>query len=236
MKINAKNKSVLIIGDMHVPYEHVDYLDFCKAVSKKYKCEIIINAGDEVDNHAVSFHDSISELYSAGHELDLSIIHLKEWYKAFPKMLLLESNHGSLYFRKLKHHGVPIRTLKPLNELLEVKKWRWFNEIELSTSRGDVFLCHGRSANGIGFAKSKGCSVVQGHYHTKFEIVFHESGNHSIYSMFVGCGVNRDSLAFEYARSNVPDFILGCGVIDKCGTPKIIKMHLNKKGRWVGKI
>lgn len=67
--INAKNKAVLLIGDSHIPYEHRDYLKFCKAVAKKYNCTKFVHVGDEVDNHAISFHDTDPEYKDDNQEL-----------------------------------------------------------------------------------------------------------------------------------------------------------------------
>ena len=89
-------KSVLIISDTHIPYHVPELMDFLKLLKKKYKPEKIIHIGDEVDKHAMSFHDSDPDLPSAGDELKLSIPVIQELEKMFPKMDLLDSNHGSL--------------------------------------------------------------------------------------------------------------------------------------------
>lgn len=235
-KINAKNKAVLIIGDAHIPYEHGDYLDFCKAVSKKYKCEIIINAGDEIDGHAISFHKSESELFSAGHELELAIERLIPWNKAFPKMILLESNHGSLIARRLKHEGIPLRVLKSLQSLYETPKWKWYDDILISTNYGDIYGCHGKKSGWGALAKEQGCSAFQGHFHGKLGVIWSERVEHRRFDMFVGCGINWRSLAFAYGKNHLPKPVLGCGVIDKNGMPHAVKMILNNKGRWTGNV
>ena len=235
-KLNCVNKSILIIGDTHLPYEHQDYLKFCIAVSKKYECTRHIHIGDEVDGHAISFHDPDPDLLSPGDELDLSIKKLKKWYEAFPILHILESNHGSLLFRKAKHNGIPVRTLKPLWEIYETPTWEWHHDILLKTKYGEVYLCHGKSSGYGMLAREQGCSAVQGHYHGKLEVTWHQRVEHRRFNMFVGCGVNWKSLAFAYGKNNIPKPILGCGVIDKHGVPHAIKMVLNDKGRWVGKL
>lgn len=235
-KINAKNKSVLLIGDTHLPYEHSDYLSFLKAVSKHYKCEIIIHMGDFEDNHAISFHKTDQELFSAGAELELVIEKAKEWNKAFPKLHMLDSNHGSLVFRRCKADGLPVTYIKPLKEIYGTPKWAWHEDVILRTNIGDVYLCHGRSGVYNKLAREIGCSAVQGHFHGKFEITWCNSVFKERFNMFVGCGINRESAAFAYGKNNMPQPILGCGVIDEEGNPILIKMRLNKKGRWNGRI
>jgi len=56
--------NILIIGDTHIPFHKKNYLNFCKDVQKKYKCKRIIHIGDEVDNHALSYHrNTINSIY-----------------------------------------------------------------------------------------------------------------------------------------------------------------------------
>lgn len=73
-------------------------------------------------------------------------------------------------------------------------------------------------------------------FHSKFEITYSKSPIVERYNMFIGCLVDLESLAFAYGRNNLPKPILGLGYIDKLGQPLLIKMQLNKKGRWNGKI
>lgn len=235
-KINAKNKAVLFIGDYHAPYNHIDYLDFLKAVKQKIKAKIIISMGDEVDGHRISFHQSDESLPSANKELELAIEEMKRIEKVFPKMLLLDSNHGSLVYRRLKFHGIPLEHLRPLKDVYDTPKWNWHEEILISTKLGDVYLCHGKSGAYNKLSREIGVSTVQGHFHSKFEITWSHSVFHERFSMFTGCGVDRKSLAMAYGKNHIPQPILGCGALDEQGNPILFKMHLNARNRWTGNL
>jgi len=235
-KINGLGKAILFIGDTHLPYEHIDYLDFCKAVNKKHNCTIHIHVGDEADKHGISFHPSDSDLFSAGHELEKTKIKIRRWEKAFPKLILFESNHGSLVIRKMKVNGIPLKYIKPLSEVYETPGWKWYHDVLIKTKYGDVYGCHGKSSGYGALAKEQGCSAIQGHFHGKLEVTWHNRVEHRRFNMFVGCGVNWRSLAFAYGKNNIPKVILGCGVVDEEGLPHIYKMKLNGKGRWVKKL
>ena len=65
-------KSILVISDQHAPYNHIDTLDFLAAIKKKYKPDCVVNIGDEMDWHSISFHDSHPGLYSPSHELKIA--------------------------------------------------------------------------------------------------------------------------------------------------------------------
>ena len=62
-------KSILCISDQHSPYHHPDTIDFLVALNKKYKPDCIVNMGDELDWHSISFHDKHPGLYSPSDEL-----------------------------------------------------------------------------------------------------------------------------------------------------------------------
>jgi hypothetical protein len=136
----------------------------------------------------------------------------------------------------MKFHGLPISYIRPLAELYETPTWKWYEDIKLRTKQGDVYLCHGKSGAYNKLAREVGCSAIQGHFHGKFEITWCNSVHTERFNMFVGCGINRKSLAFAYGKNNIPQPILGCAVIDEEGNPILIKMRLNKSGRWDGKI
>jgi len=93
-------KSILVISDQHAPYHHIDTLDFLKAIKLKYKPDCVVNIGDEMDWHSISFHDSHPGLYSPSHELVVARKFLQDLEKLFPKQHIMDSNHGSLVFRK----------------------------------------------------------------------------------------------------------------------------------------
>ncbi len=95
----SKNSRVLVISDLHIPYHHKDSFAFLTALKKKYKPDLVINIGDELDQHAISMHDSNPDLPSAGDELRMSRKYIWELEKIFPDMILIHSNHSSLVYR-----------------------------------------------------------------------------------------------------------------------------------------
>jgi transcriptional regulator with XRE-family HTH domain len=60
------NQRILTISDLHIPYHHRDSLAFLAYLKAKYKPTRIICLGDELDKHALSYHDSDPDLASAG--------------------------------------------------------------------------------------------------------------------------------------------------------------------------
>ena len=230
------NKSILIISDTHIPYHHKDLLPFLKAIKKKYKPDRVVHIGDEVDKHAMSMHDSDPDLPSAGDELKQSLPIIKELENLFPDMDILDSNHGSLVYRRALKHGIPKAYLRHYNEFLEVGKgWKWHDDLTLDTPGGPVYFCHGKVADVLKLAQSMGMSCVQGHYHSSYSIKYYGNSLGLYFGLQVGCLIDKDSLAFRYNKTQRARPIIGLGMIID-GLPKLIPMVLNKNGRWIGKI
>ena len=229
--------SILVISDQHMPYEHPDMFDFLEAVKQKFKPTMVVNIGDCVDKHAMSFHDSDADLPSAGYELELAIGKIKRMEKMFPEMTIVDSNHGSLALRKFKHHGIPMKYLASQHDIYGVsEKWQWVNDISVKLPNGqDCYFCHGMVKSGIKLAAQRGTNVVQGHYHTEFKIDYIGNPNNLLFSLQVGCLIDRHSLAFAYDKLNLNRPIIGLGlVVDS--KPVLVAMTLDKSGRWNGQL
>lgn len=227
---------VLVISDLHIPYHHKDSFLFLKELNSLYKFDKIVNIGDEVDAHAMSFHDSDPDLPSAGDELQEAISYLKDLYKLFPKMDLVDSNHGSMHYRKGKHHGIPRKYLRDYSDILEAPKgWKWQDELKINCGGQEVIFRHQWRKDPLICAQQMARSVTQGHFHEDFKIQYASSPDRLIWAMTVGCLIDKKSLAFEYNKTNIKRPILGCGLIID-GHPILAPMLLDEDGNWTGEI
>jgi len=231
------NARVLVIGDMHFPFQHPDAIAFLKAVKKEYKPDRVIQIGDEVDFHAISFHDSDPDLLSPGDELESAIKKLQPLYKLFPKVDLIESNHGSLVYRKGKALGLPRHVFKSYREVLQApKNWNWHFDLTIKLSNGmNCYFHHGKTSDPLKLSQSMGMSAVQGHFHEKFSINYWGNSLGLYWQAFTGCLVNDDSLAMSYNNTNLKRPIIGSLIILD-GWPRLLPLVMNSKGRWIGKL
>jgi len=230
------NERILVISDTHCPFQHKDAIKFLGAIKDKYKPNRVIHIGDEIDNHAMSFHDSDPNLHSAGDELERAREVIWQIEELYPKVDVIESNHGSLAYRKAKVAGIPKQMLRPYEEILGTKKWKWHFELEVRLPNGQpCYFHHGRSANSLTASQHRGMPIVQGHYHEKFNIQYWGTTERLNWGMNVGCLVDDKALAFEYNNSNLKRPIIGCGVIID-SQPHLLPLVMNKKGRWTGRL
>lgn len=221
LHLDARGKRVLLISDLHHPWAIDGWFEFLSDLHKKRKYDLIISMGDEVDAAGISFHEKEDGMPTASKELEMAIDSMNLMSTLFPKMYIVDSNHGSLIFRRSKFHGIPYSYLRPLPELYGCPGYSWHNEIMLTTNLGQVYLCHGKSATYGKLAKDERVSAVQGHYHSKSEITWHASSAGKIFNMFVGCLADQSKLAFTYSKTHSAKFINSVGELDRGGFPHL---------------
>jgi Calcineurin-like phosphoesterase len=233
----AKNARILVIPDLHMPYCHPDTWAFLTLIKAKYKPDRVICLGDEVDGHSLSYHESDPDLDSAGPELEKAIRLLEPIFKLFPEVDVLESNHGSLVYRKAKTAGIPRRALKTYRDTLEAPRgWRWHFDLRLRMSNGQWLYCHhGRTPKQGALSQKEGVCSVQGHYHSKFHVTYWRNHTGLYWDIHAGCLIDHDSLAFAYGKSNMEKGIVGAWMVLN-GQPKPLPMVLNTSGRWTKEI
>jgi hypothetical protein len=230
------SKHILVIPDLHAPFQHEDAIDFLAHLASKYKFDRVICLGDEIDGHAWSFHDADPDSLSPGHELEAAIGVLQPLYKLFPRVDLCDSNHGSLIFRRAKHFGLPQHVIKPYGEVLGAPVgWKWHFEIKAQMTNGEsVLFHHSYGANVLRVSQQRGMSMVQGHHHSQQSIQWWRNYDRQYFAAFAGCLVDETSLAMAYGKNSQNRPVLGALRIDD-GKPHLEPMLLDARGRWVGK-
>lgn len=214
------NSRILFISDMHIPYHHSGLLPFLAGLKLRYNPTRIICLGDELDKHAMSFHDSDPDLMSAGDELRASLPVIAELYEMFPEMDIIDSNHGSMIYRKAKHHGLPRRYIKSYNEVLGVGEgWVWHNDMTIILPETDtmpeqkLYIHHGKSADAVKTSQAMSMSHICGHYHESFGIKYWANPNGLFFAVNAGCLIDDDSYAFSYNNVNLKRPIIGTALI-----------------------
>jgi hypothetical protein len=231
-----KAKSILVISDLHCPYQHPDAVRFLEACKKKFLPDTVVCIGDEADFHALSYHESNPDLLAAGDELEAAIEALTPIYKLFPKCAVIESNHGSMVLRKALTGGIPSKAIRSYNEILEAPKgWKWVDDLILQTELGPVYFCHGKSGAPGKLASQYGMSTVQGHFHEKSQVCYISTPERLMFDLHTGCLANDKSLALQYNKINPKRPIVSIAVIMN-GVPQIVPMVLNSRSRWTGKL
>jgi len=227
------NSRILFISDLHIPYHHPQSFDFLRHLKKKYNPTRVICLGDELDKHAMSFHDHDPDLYSAGHELEASLPFIRELEEMFPKMDILDSNHGSLVWRKAKANGIPKHYIKSYNDVLGVGDgWQWHFDLSIELPNGQsCYVHHGKSSDILKLSQQMGSCAVSGHFHERFKVDYWSNSNGLFWGMSCGCLIDDDSYAFNYNNVNIKRPIIGTGLIID-SIPVLEPMILDSEGVW----
>ena len=187
--LNTPERRILVIGDLHEPFTHPDYLDFCKEVYAKHLLNQVIFIGDIVDSHGWNYHESDPDGMSPGDELSLAIKKISFWYKSFPKADVCIGNHDRMASRKVFSAGVPQKWLRSYNDILGTPGWNWIENVVYD----DVLYEHGEG----GQAQMKAKNNMM-----RFRV----------FGMQTGCGIGIKSYATAYAK-NFKRQALGVGVV-----------------------
>ena len=201
-------KRVLVVGDLHTPFDLDDYLKFLKDVQKKYKTNETVFIGDVIDNHFSSYHETDPDGFSGGDELLKAIERTQRYYKAFPKATVIIGNHDRLIMRKAFSSAIPKIWIKDFNDVLGTQGWVWKDRHVID----DVQYIHGEGGTARTRCKADLMSTVQGHLHTQAYTEWVVGANFRVFGMQVGTGIDFNQYAFGYAKRGKKPAV-GCGVI-----------------------
>lgn len=233
-----KDKRILVISDIQAPFHHKDTLAFLKAVNKKYKPTRVVNIGDLSDSYCLTAWQKDPDAISANQEIAKLLKFTKSFVKIFPKGDILTSNHDLRLERAAVRAGIPRHFIKGFHEWMGLpKSWKFHDELIID----DIMFTHGdeQGAGGAHAAlnrvKHYGRSCVSGHLHTQSCIEYLATREKLMFGMQVGCLIDREALAFAYAKKALRKPVLSVGFIAD-GVPMIIPMFLNEEGNWTGKV
>jgi len=205
--LRNKERRLLVIGDLHCPFEKEGYFEFCLETYDKYACNQVIFIGDLVDSHASSRWESDPDGLSAKTELERAIEDLQKWRIAFPVADCIIGNHDRVVMRRAFSSSIPSVWIKSFNEVLGTS-WNWTERIEYD----GVQYVHGEGGTARTKAKNDLQSTVQGHIHTQAYVEWMVGNRTKLFGMQVGCGLDRETYAAAYAKHYKKQAI-GCGVV-----------------------
>lgn len=212
--------NVLVVGDLHLPAERQDYLQFCKDMKRKHKCTEVLFIGDILDHHAISFHQRNPDSDGAVQEYEKAMTSLKKWNKAFPIAKVCIGNHDERVHRLAASSGIPAMYLKEYCDVYATPTWDWSYDHYVD----GIYYCHGTGcSSGIcpafNTAKARLEPVVSGHIHSTAAIVNACGPNNSkIFGMNVPNGVDKDHDLMYYSRNFLKKPVNGLGIV-KDGHP-----------------
>lgn len=228
----AFSHRLLAIGDLHTPRQHPDALEFLAAVKQEFDPDCVVQVGDETDFHGLSFHDRDPDLPGPSDELRLARLAMDALASLFPIMTVIESNHGSLLYRKALASGIPSEMLKGYNDVLQVGAgWRWVTTHTVDTKSGPVHLEHGQKTTARTMSRRLGMSCIQGHRHSESYAEWWDNSIRPAFAAQTGCLIANNDRGFWYNRQYREHPVMSSVVVVD-GEPYVIRLAEKKSGRW----
>lgn len=223
--------NVGIIGDKHAPCTRPGYINFCYDTFKQYKVDQIVDIGDIIDWHGISFHARQPDGPGVRDEFEMAYKEVQKWKKLFPKLKWCIGNHDERPARLAAASNIPEFMLKPYNEVWDVPGW----EMDFKFTVDEVLYKHGTNCSGLHPAYNQmnkhKMSVVMGHCHSRAGTKWSMNPLKRYFAMDVGCGINEKEYAFAYGRDMVERPILACGVVLD-GQPISIAMRCGRGEKY----
>jgi len=215
-KISVKRKtSILVIGDIHVPYHNIPALTAVLKEGQRRGCRIVILNGDTLDFYRLSRFQKDPSRRNVKGELDRAAQLLDVIDELFPnaRKIWKDGNHDERFAHYLQNNAPELYSIvaekASLPQLLEFDERGW----EYVTDKrpiylGDLPLIHGHeyptpvlgpvnAARGL-FLRTKECAMVNHHHQTSEHTETSIKGK-MITTWSLGC---LCELHPEYARFN----------------------------------
>tara|TARA_R100001463_G_scaffold103430_1_gene157732 strand:- start:1668 stop:2396 length:729 start_codon:yes stop_codon:yes gene_type:complete len=204
------NKNVLVIGDLHCPFDLDNYLYFCVEQYKNFNCNQVIFIGDIIDNHYSSYHETSADGLGGADELEFAIKRLSRWYKAFNQKgtKVVIGNHDRMIMRKAQTSAIPSKWIKSYKDVLQVPNWEFVER----HVHDKVQYIHGEGGTARSKCRADMMNTVQGHLHTQAYTEHYVGQKFRVYGTQVGCGINWETYAMAYAKYGKKPAI-GCAVV-----------------------
>lgn len=219
---------VLVIPDLHIPFEHKRALDFCCRVRDKFKCDTYVQEGDLFDQYSMSRYPKDPDAMNAKDEFNLSKTRVSRWIKEFPKMVITTGNHCVRILKRIRDAGIPPSMLvKTFNTLWGLPdSWKFINRYVVD----GVTYIHGAKSGEYAHAntaRDERSNIVIAHTHSTGGVHWTANYKSAMFGMNVGCLIDETTYAFFYANEMTRRPVLGCGVIID-GFPTFIPMGVSK--------
>lgn len=229
---------VLVVPDLHLPFQHKDAFDFLELAKATFKPTDVVCVGDIVDAHANSRYDHDPDGLSPGDEVSLTADYIDELAAIFPEMKICSGNHDLRLHKAAYKAGIPARGMKSLEEIYGFPEgWTLEDYVVIdgvAYEHGDRFGAGAMSH--VKAAKSNMRSTVIGHTHVTFGVEYMANRDKLIFAANVGCLVDVHSYAMAYGKAYAGKPILGCMLVRDGVMAVPTPMLLDKSGRWVGGI
>jgi len=227
MAKRLENNIVLAFGDTHFPYHHKYALEFLADLKSSFNPDRVIHMGDILDVYSVSSYPTdIDHPDSWSQEIKKARKVLKDVYKLFPDVDVLESNHDDRAYKKSRVSGIPREFLIAFKNLIDAPAgWKWHKDLSITvdSTREQLFFAHTKTGGSLVCAQDKGCTSALGHSHTKFGAHCFKPHKKNLWGVDTGCLISDRGSPFKYNKGDRGRPIQGAVIFIE-GIPRAIPL------------
>lgn len=227
---------VMVIGDLHLPFDHPNYLKFLRDQYELEQPDKVVFIGDFIDMYALSRFSKDPEVMNQRFEWQEAMKRARKYYKLFPEATWIIGNHDRRPYRLAQDAGLGENYLKPLKEIYECPK-AW--DVVPSCEIEGVKYIHGELVGGqkgwVDLPYFTNQSVVCGHLHSVAgtSFIYTDAGD-QLFIMETGSGIDDRAYAFAYGKNSKKRSVLSCGFVTDGIYPQVKPMDLgNRKYRRI---
>lgn len=219
---------VLIVGDLHCPWENKEAIKKIVVIAKKEKPTHIVQIGDLYDMYQFSRYAKRLDM-TPEQELKKGRKAAENFWqvmkKAAPKARCYQliGNHDVRPYKSLLNKCPELESLFKYKDLFEFKGVETMPTSLQELVIGDVTYHHGY-LTGLGYHMAMWQSkAVVGHSHLG-GVVFRNYGKgRTLWELNVGHCADVDQFVFDYGETKFKNWTLGCGIVDAYG-PRFIPL------------
>lgn len=222
---------VLIVGDLHLPFDHPNYLKFLRDQVEVEKPDKIVFIGDFIDHYALSRFTLDPDQQGQKPEFQKALKKAQPYYDLFPEAIWIVGNHDRRPYRKATEIGLGGEFTKGLKDIYCCPpKWKVMDSVEID----GVFYYHGETGGGASGWQNASLlfsqSVCFGHYHSVAGVRYVQNvAGEQMFTMVTGAGVDDRAYAFAYGKNFPKKSVLSCGVIEDGVYAKVVPMNMRDR-------
>lgn len=219
---NKRYNKILVIGDVHTPFQDDDLLEQIHDFNRKFKADLVLATGDMLDQKAFGVYPKSPKDDSPALEFEKATKACIQIGKMFPKMTILNSNHDRRYLKRISEAGIPSKMVKTLKELIPNEGWTWHLGPDPLVINNSIACVHGDELQGRPILKAEklGYNLIQGHTH-QASIQYSQTFDKKLWALDAGCVVDAKSAAFDYASGYLSKIWTGYGFVEN-GVPHLV--------------
>lgn len=216
------DKRIVILGDIHFPYENKQAIKNAIEYIREVKPTHIVQIGDLYDQYFASRYSKNVNFTTPEKELAESFKRASAMWKAIrqaapnAQLLQLMGNHDLRIHKRIAEKLPEIESLvkQPLKDMYTFPGVKTMFDSRQEVQIEDLLFHHGYLSQLGAHVKKYNKSIIVGHSHTA-GVHYHKHNNKTIFEFNVGFLADKKALPLNYGDSKLKTWTTGIGYVKK---------------------